>query len=143
MGFNQLLLTVVGIMLVGVFAFMGLRYFREKRGDNLRSAMQLEITAVVNEAHRYYRSPSNSGGGSGSFSGFVGMSSGRAKWKKNRVVSGKLILESTNGSYSLMTVAADSIVLEGVGDPVGADGINPIKIRAIVKASRTVQVIVN
>lgn len=143
MGIKQILLIVAGIISVGVMVYMGVRYFKEKRDENLQSAMQAEITAVVNQALRYYHAPQSAAGGAGTFSGFAGITAGKAKGKKNRIVSGRLILETENGSYSLVTVAADSVVIEGVGDPKGADGVNPIKIRAIVSPTKTIQVILN
>jgi hypothetical protein len=144
MGIKQILLMVAGVISVGLMAYMGVRYFKEKRGENLRAAMQAEIAVVVNEALWYHRAPKSAGGGSGTFTGFAGMSARKAHGKRrDRVVSGKLVQETENGSYSLVTVAADSVVIEGVGDPKGADGINPIKVRAIVKSTRTIQVILN
>lgn len=125
--------------------YIGVRYFQEKRAENLRTAMQAEIAAIVQDAVRYYNAPSNAAGGSGSFSGYQGISGPRskAKGKKARVTTGKLLLDIENGAYSLIAVASDSVILEGVGDPLGDDGVNPIRIRAIVKSQRTYHIILN
>jgi len=59
------------------------------------------------------------------------------------VAAGKLLLDTENGSYSLVAVAPDSVLIEGIGDLLGDDGVNPAKIRAIVKAHLIRLVIVN
>ena len=132
------------VILVGMLGYVGYRYFREKHSENLRSAMQVEIAAVTHDALRYYKAPKVRGGGSDSFIGYEGVAaSGRRGKKATRVVSGKLLMDTENAAYSLVSVSPDSVVFDGVGDPLGDDGVNPIKIRAIVRPDRVWFIIVN
>jgi hypothetical protein len=130
-------------VLVGSLAYVGYRYYREKRVENLRAAMQAEIAAVAQGAIRYFHAPRALDGGSGSFMGYQGVARSGKKKRNTRLTAGKLLLDTENGAYSLVAVAPDSALIEGIGDLLGYDGVNPVKIRAIAKARQVRLVIVN
>lgn len=96
--------------------------------------MQNEMAFTAKEAIKYYNLPKGAGGGGESFVGFQpSRRTRRAYTTQTRQIQGTLMWETSNGSYSYITVAADSMLLEGVGDLKGNDGATPIRVRAVVK----------
>jgi len=144
MSSKDLLIIALVVLLVGLLGYTGYRYFREKRVENARSAMQTEITWVAQDALRYCRAPKSLGGGEGSFTGFEGAPKHKpGNPRAKRVWSGKALLHTDRGTYSLTAVTRDSVTIEGVGNPKGDDGINAVKIRAIVTAQKIVLSVLN
>lgn len=127
-----ILLFVVG--LVGVSAYVGYQYYAEQRVATSRDVMQHEMAFTAEESIKYFNLPKGAGGGGESFVGFQpSRRSRRAYTKLSREIQGTLMWETSNGSYSYITITADSMVLEGVGDLKGNDGATPVRVRAVVK----------
>ena len=127
-----ILLLIVG--LVGVSAFIGYQYFATMRVDSSRDVMQNEMAFAMEEANKYYNLPVGAGGGGKSYIGFQPFRKSRRPYsRQTRDFNGTLMWETRNGTYSYLTIAADSMVLEGVGDYKGNDHANPIRVRAVVR----------
>ena len=128
----MILFLIVGLVVGGTF--VGYQYFAQMRVESSRDVMQNEVAFTGEEAIKYYNLPVESGGGGKSFLGFKPSRRSRRPYSiQTRPVNGTLMWETSNGSYSYISLAADSMILEGVGDLKGIDKVNPVRVGAVVK----------
>ncbi len=138
MGSQNLLLILLGFVIVGVAVYVGMGYFSQKAASSARDAMMTELGTIANDALAFYARPKSMDGGNKSFTGYKA----NANWRwvtpttAPRDYKGAFLLATGNGTYSVLSVAATYIVLEGVGDPVGKDNTFPIRVRAQVEPNR-------
>jgi len=70
MGQQQLLLIVVGIIIVGIAIMVGINLYHASSLDTNRNNVTNELVNLAADAQKYYRKPSEYGGGSNSFIGW-------------------------------------------------------------------------
>lgn len=141
MGTQQLLYVVLGLIIVGVAIAVAFSMVKEEAVQRARDSLQNDISLVIMKVQEYYRKSSLQGGGGNSFSGLT-PDKIRLSRAKN-IESANELWVTANGTYTLATVSADSVVLEGIGVEVGMDDTNPVMIRTIVRPSAFVIVTIN
>jgi Tfp pilus assembly protein PilE len=118
MGQQQLLLIVLGVIIVGIAVVVGINVFTASAASSNRDAVIADLTTIGSMAQGFYRKPTALGGGNNTFTGWVVPTQ---------------LSQTTNMSAAVTpTVAAQSVVLVGVGTETGNDG------AAKVKATMTV-----
>lgn len=95
MGQQQLLLIVLGIIIVGIAIAVGVNMFQQSAVDSNRQNVISDLSNLGAKAQRFYRTPTELGGGAQSFARFK---------------LGRLDTANANGSYRVFTSA-----------PTGAD----------------------
>lgn len=116
MGQQQLLLIVLGVIIVGIAVVVGINVFTASSSQANRDAVISDMTNLAAMAQQYYRKPGALGGGGNTFTGW----------------SIPTNLQSTaNGSYS-ETVSAQSVSIDGVGNEVGQDGSDSVRVTMVV-----------
>jgi Tfp pilus assembly protein PilE len=118
MGQQQLLLIVLGVIIVGIAVVVGINVFTASAASSNRDAVIADLTTIGSMAQGYYRKPTALGGGNNTFTGWI--------------VPAQLSQTSNMSAAVTPTVAAQSVVLVGVGTETGNDG------AAKVKATMTV-----
>jgi len=113
MGQQQLLLIILGVIVVGIAVAVGITMFQDNAVSANRDAVTNDLVNLAARAQQHYRRPAALGGGQGAFDnslGGVGIS-----------VITQLTSKPTNanGTYSLGTVNATSVVLTGLGTGEG------------------------
>ncbi len=135
MGQQQLLLIVLSVIIVGVAIAVGVTQFQSNAVDSNRQAVISDLVNYAAKAQRYYRTPSQLGGGSQNFSGFA---------------LSPLDTSNANGTYAATTTkpsgatavtgsvtavgSATTVYIVGSGKETGDDGSNPVKAYAKVTA---------
>jgi Tfp pilus assembly protein PilE len=136
MGQQQLLLIVLGIIIVGIAIAVGVNMFQSSAVDTNRQSMISDLANLAAKAQRYYRTPTELGGGAQNFEDFA---------------LGRLDTANANGNFGLMTSAPtaadargtgaiytisssqpDSIVIVGWGKEFGDDENYPVKAFTVV-----------
>ena len=109
MGYQQLLLISLSVILVGIAVAVGISMFHDNAISLNRDTVTIDLVNLASRAQLYYRRPIMLGGGQGSF---------------NRLTLAKLTSKPTNqnGVYRLKDVTDNSIRLEGKGTERGPDG---------------------
>lgn len=121
MGQQQLLLIVLGVIIVGIAVVVGINVFTASSSQANRDAVISDMTNLAAMAQQFYRKPQALGGGGNSFA-----PTGGTAW------SIPTNLETTaNGSYSA-TVGAQSVTLNGVGNELGQDGSDSVRVTMVV-----------
>ena len=67
---------------------------------------------------------------------FNGTKRTKVHTKRRRTITGTRLWESETAVYMVLVAAKDSVVIEGKGDDIGTDNVNPIRVWGIVKPSR-------
>ncbi len=109
MGQQQLLLILLGVIIIGAAVVIGMTLFDDNAVSSNRDALTSDLTALGLRAQGYYRRPQVLGGGGNSF---LGLTMQKLSSKPS----------NANGSYTLTSVSADQVVLDGVGLEKGSDG---------------------
>jgi hypothetical protein len=124
MATQQLLLIVLGVVIIGIMIVIGTVLFSDHSASTCRESISQDLLVVAAKAQGYRRKPKIQGGGGGSFVGFS--------------LSRVLISATTaNGTFSIHGSPSDSsVTIEGVGIPVGLDGVAGVKVSANVSADR-------
>ena len=123
MGQQQLLLIVLGVIIVGIAVVVGINVFTASSTNANRDAVISDLTTLAAMSQQYYRKPIAMGGGGNEFNG-------GDSWS----IPGSL--ESTaNGSYSA-TVASKTVTLIGIGNEIGNDGTDSVKVTMVVEPSQ-------
>ena len=100
MGQQQLLLVVLGIIIVGLAIAISINLFRENAIVTKRDLLINECVSIGQLALKYYRMPSNFGGGGNSFTG----------WQFPEGLE-----TSENGTFNA-TINAENVVINGMGN---------------------------
>ncbi|MGA9117451.1 MAG: hypothetical protein WB626_11800 [Bacteroidota bacterium] len=116
MGQQQLLLIILGVIVVGIAVAVGITMFQDNAVSANRDAVTNDLVNLAARAQQHYRRPSALGGGQGSFTASEG---GTAIANITQLTSKPT---NANGTYTLGTVAATSVVLTGTGTEEGDDG---------------------
>jgi Tfp pilus assembly protein PilE len=124
MGQQQLLLIILGVIVVGIAVAVGITMFQDNAVSANRDAVTNDLVNLASRAQQYYRRPTALGGGQGDFDGL----------NMNRLTSKPV---NANGSYTLVTGAAQAAQIDGYGTEDGNDGTNPIHLEMHVDADST------
>ena len=117
MGQQQLLLIVLGVIVVGIAVVVGINLFNANATASNRDAVVSDLNNLGAMAQQYYKKPASMGGGANTFT----------SWS---IPTG---LDTTaNGTYSIKTPGAQSIVIEGVGTEKGNNKTSGVKATATV-----------
>jgi hypothetical protein len=111
MGQQQLLLILLGVIVIGAAVVIGMTLFDDNATSSNRDALSSDLTGLALRAQGYYRRPRVLGGGGNSF---LGLTMAKLSSKPS----------NANGTYSVTSVSATQVVLDGVGLENGTDGRN-------------------
>lgn len=102
MGTQQLLLLILGVIIVGIMIAVAIVMFHDNAVNSNRDALTNDLMEFASRAQKYYHQIPSIGGGGGSFA---------------NITLGRLTndVKNENGSYSIISVAAQEIVLAGRG----------------------------
>jgi hypothetical protein len=124
MGQQQLLLIVLGVIVVGIAVVVGINLFNANAVSSNRDAVVSDLNNLGAMAQQYYKKPISMGGGGNTFDGSSG--TGGVAW----VIPAQLDT-TANGTYTA-TIAAQSVVIVGLGTEKGNDNSTPVKATATV-----------
>jgi hypothetical protein len=116
MGQQQLLLIILGVIVVGIAVAVGITMFADNAVSANRDAVTNDLVNLASRAQQFYRRPAALGGGQGSWSGST---SGVTLSNIGQLTSRPT---NANGTYSMGTVSATSVILTGTGKEKGTDG---------------------
>jgi hypothetical protein len=114
-GQQQLLLIVLGMIIVGIAIVFSITLFRQKAIDSKRDLLINECGNLAMDAMKYYKKPTDLGGGGNTFVG----------WS----IPGVIITTAT-GNYSA-TIFRDSVLIIGTGNEV-VNGTDSVKVQISV-----------
>ncbi len=107
MGQQQLLLIVLGVIIVGIAIVVGINLFNANAVSSNRDAVIADLNNLAAMANQYYMKPASMGGGGNSYT----------SWSLPTGLS-----TTANGTYTITTPGASSIVITGVGTQTGNGG---------------------
>ena len=136
MGSQSNLLILLVTIVVVTAVYVGIRTFGGKSVEGARDQIRSELAFLSKEAVTYCHQPVNLGGGGRSFLMFNGTKRTKVHTKRRRTITGTRLWESETAVYMVLVAAKDSVVIEGKGDDIGTDNVNPIRVWGIVKPSR-------
>ncbi|GAB4336245.1 MAG: hypothetical protein Kow0037_17210 [Calditrichia bacterium] len=144
MGQQQLLLIVLGIIIVGIAIAVGVNMFQSNAVDTNRQAVISDLANLAAKAQRYYRTPSQLGGGSQNFKGF---SLGRLD-KENgngfyRLATSAPTAPSDTTSTTSISTSTTTIYIVGWGTEKGNDGTNRVEAYTKVTGDSLLTTIIN
>jgi len=124
-GQQQLLLIVLGMIIVGIAVVFSITLFRQKAIDSKRDLLINECGNLAMDAMKYYKKPTDLGGGGNTFDG----------WS----IPGSIITTAT-GNYSA-TIFRDSVLIIGTGNDV-VNGTDSVKVQiSVYQNNYTTQII--
>ena len=129
MGQQQLLLIILGVIIIGIAVVVGINYFTSSSGKANREAIIADLTDIAIMAQKYYREPIKLGGGGNTFTGWT--------------VPANLALTSNMSAAVTSTVAAQSVILVGVGTEKGNDGTSVVKVTILVGSNAITSTTIN
>ncbi len=116
MGTQQLLLTVVGVIVVGLMIYAGYNIGR----DYLENANRDQVISTLYDlglmAQQHYKKDVTQGGGGGTYTGWAIPNN----------------FKTTNSGSFEEVVRADRVDLSGVGTSIGRNGTSPVRATARV-----------
>ena len=125
MGQQQLLLIVLVMIIVGIAVVFSITLFRQKAIDSKRDLLINECGNLAIDAMKYYKKPSNLGGGGNTFVG----------WSIPDI-----IITTATGNYSA-TIFRDSVLIIGMGNEV-TNGTDSVKVQiSVYQNNYTTQII--
>jgi hypothetical protein len=118
---------MIGVIIVAVAVVIGINLFNSREVSANRDAVISDLNNFTSLAHAYYRKPARYGGGNNSFIG----------WQIP-----KELVTTVNGNYTAK-IGNQSVVLIGIGNCIGNDGTNPVKVTSVVGPEIIVSTTVN
>lgn len=106
-------LLIPVVIVFGIALVVGINVFTASSVQANRDALIADCTNIAAMSQQYYRKPSVLGGGGNSFTGFEIPSS---------------IKVTANGEYSIQNLQKQSLSIIGIGNEIGDNGSDPIKI---------------
>ncbi len=113
MGQQQLLLIVLGVIIVGIAVVVGINLFNANAEEAAKDGVVSDCTNLGAMAQQYYKKPVSMGGGGNTFN--LG---GDPADPGFHIPTGLLI--TANGTYDVIDLQAQSIVIEGT--PTSGNG---------------------
>ncbi|RMF60249.1 MAG: hypothetical protein D6748_04550 [Calditrichaeota bacterium] len=145
MGQQQLLLIVLGVIIVGIAIAVGVTMFKSSAVDTNRQAVISDLVNFAAKAQRYYRTPSELGGGAQSFKNFYlsPVDTGNANGSYSVSTSQPSGTAYVAGSTTKVGSAASTIYIVGCGKETGDNGSDPVKAYVKVTADSISTTILN
>ena len=126
MGQQQLLLIVLVMIIVGIAVVFSITLFRQRAVDSKRDLLINECGNLAMDAMKYYKKPSNFGGGGNTFTGW----------------SIPEILKTTATGAYIVTIFKDSVLIIGTGNEV-VNGTDSVKVQISVYQDNYKTLIIN
>jgi|CZKP01.1.fsa_nt_gi hypothetical protein len=115
MGQQQLLLIVLATIIIGIAIIFSITLFRQKAIDSKRDLLINECGNLAMDAMKYYKRPSNLGGGGNTFTG----------WSIPEILT-----TTATGDYSVI-IFSDSVLIIGTGNDI-VNGTDSVKVQISV-----------
>jgi Tfp pilus assembly protein PilE len=137
MGQQQLLLIVLGIIIVGIAIAVGVNMFQSSAVDTNRQSMISDLANLAAKAQRYYRTPTELGGGAQNFQNFAlgRLDTANANGSYRLSTSPNLTpnaVPTPTGNVTITTSVTDTIYILGWGKEMGDVGTFPVKAQCSV-----------
>lgn len=129
MGQRQFLFIGLGIIIIVIAVIMGINYFTSNSEKENREAIIADLTDIASVAQKYYRKSITNGGGGNTFTGWT--------------VPANLSLTANMSAAVKSTVAAQSVILVGVGKEKGNDGTTVVKVTMLVRPNEITSTTIN
>jgi hypothetical protein len=113
MGYQQLLLLVLGVIVVGTAVSVGMTMFSDSAVTVNRDVVTNDLLYLASRAQQFYRRPVALGGGEGTFN--TGGIGGSGLYSITQLTSKP---SNANGRYVLGTVLASQLTLTGIGKEI-------------------------
>jgi Tfp pilus assembly protein PilE len=113
MGQQQLLLIILGVIVVGIAVAVGITMFNDSATSSNRDALTNDLINLASRAQQYYRRPIALGGGGGTFATVL---------MRHLTKTSTTTAANGNGTFSMGTPTATSVILTGTGMEKGANG---------------------
>lgn len=149
MGQQQLLLIVLGIIIVGIAIAVGVNMFQSSAVDTNRQAMISDLANLAAKAQRYYRTPTELGGGAQDFQNFAlgrldtTNANGSYRLSTSTSLSADAVPAPATGNTSIATSVTDTIYILGWGKEMGDNSSFPVKAQCAVSPTGIHTQIVN
>lgn len=137
---TSIIVIVLTIALVAAAVLVGTQVFKKNSVDAARDALADELKDLAVISLKHFNRPGFLGGGGNSFKNLDKIrrknSKSRVKSdkdKKTKNIKGTQIWETQTGMYFVVIAEKDSAVIQGVGDEIGSDGVNPVSVQLVVK----------
>jgi Tfp pilus assembly protein PilE len=145
MGQQQLLLIVLSVIIVGVAIAVGVTQFQSSAVESNRQAVISDLVNYAAKAQRFYRTPTQLGGGSQNFQNFVLSPLDRVNANGMYEVATSTPSGTTAADTSKYTVGSSSttIYIVGSGQEDGNNSSDPVKAYATVTANSITTTILN
>jgi len=130
MGQQQLLLIVLGVIVVGIAIAVGVTMFQSNAIESNRQAVISDLVNYASKAQRFYRTPSQLGGGSQSFDDFYisPIDTGNANGSYSSGTTAPSGTGFVAGSTTKVASSSGTVYLTGCGKEVGDDGSKVVKV---------------
>jgi Tfp pilus assembly protein PilE len=149
MGQQQLLLIVLGIIIVGIAIAVGVNMFQSSAVDTNRQAMISDLANLAAKAQRYFRTPTELGGGAQNFQDFAlgrldtANANGSYRLSTATSLSADAVPAPAAGNTSITTSVTDTVYILGWGKEMGDDSAFPVKAQCAVSPTGISTQIVN
>ena len=137
---TSVIVIILVVALVATAVVVGSKAFRSNTVDASRDAIATELKDLATASVKHFNRPAFMGGGAHSFKNLDKLkrknTKSRDKKDKNKdknVPPGTQVWETEAGTYYVVIAAKDSAVIEGVGEEIGRDGVNPVAVQLTVK----------
>ena len=121
MGQTQLFLVMLGLLIIGVAIYVGLRMFGANTEEDTRNAIIQDLQTFSSHALAYCSKSTSQGGGDKSFSGVT-------------IRQIYPMVENENARYYVESATDDQCIIDGVGKIVSGD--DSIRVRVRVTPQR-------
>jgi len=149
MGQQQLLLIVLGIIIVGIAIAVGVNMFQSSAVDTNRQSMISDLANLAAKAQRYYRTPTELGGGAQDFQNFAlgrldtANANGSYRLSTSTDLTANAVPAPAAANTSITTSVTDTIYILGWGKEMGDNGSFPVKAQCAVSPTGISTQIVN
>ncbi len=145
MGQQQLLLIVLGVIIVGIAIAVGVTMFKSNAVDTNRQAVIADLVNFAAKAQRFYRTPTELGGGNQSFDNFYlsPVDTGNANGSYSASTSKPTGTAYVAGSTAKISSSSGTIYIIGCGKEKGDNRTNPVKAYVKVTADSISTTILN
>ncbi len=116
MGYQQILMLVLGVIIIGLSVVVGLTMFTQQMTNINRQSIISDMNIFAGVANAYYNSPANYGGGNRIWNvDAMGLWFGHNSDAANNSIS------NDNGTY-IFSADGDVLTVVGTGTQIGNDG---------------------
>ena len=140
---TSVIVLVLTVVLVTAAVYVGTQVFKSNSVDASRDAIASELKDLAAASLKHYNRPAFMGGGDHSFKNLDKMQRKNTKSKSNngngngkgnsKNDKGTDIWETDVATYYLVIAEKDSAVIQGIGEEIGRDGVNPVAVQLVVK----------